>query len=229
MKAPRRFWLTLFAAVAFAILLGLGTWQLQRLAWKRDVIARVEAARTAEPLPLAGLADQLRRGHVAEWTRVEARCDGSAGWPPSVEYSLYNGQIAWRALSACTLANAGLTVWIDRGIIGSATGNVDKPTNALPPPSVVLGVLRSRPGIADRLSPIDSRARHPAPAIDLVLVAERETPQPAGITPQALPPEISNRHLGYAITWYGLAAALAGVYVAMLIQDRRRARSPGTS
>ncbi len=38
--------------------------------------------------------------------------------------------------------------------------------------------------------------------------------------PAPLPLDIPNNHLGYAITWFGLAAALAGVYLAMLFRKR---------
>ena len=45
---------------------------------------------------------------------------------------------------------------------------------------------------------------------------------PAGGEPRPapLPLDIPNNHLGYAITWFGLAAALAGVYLAMLLRKR---------
>jgi surfeit locus 1 family protein len=48
--------------------------------------------------------------------------------------------------------------------------------------------------------------------------AETETPAPPFVTPSPLPVNIANRHLGYVITWFGLAAALAGVYAAMLMK-----------
>ena len=35
--------------------------------------------------------------------------------------------------------------------------------------------------------------------------------------------DIPNNHLGYALTWYGLAAALAGVFVAYASSRRRSA------
>jgi len=35
-----------------------------------------------------------------------------------------------------------------------------------------------------------------------------------------LPSDLPNNHLAYAITWFGLAAALVGVYVAMLFGRR---------
>jgi surfeit locus 1 family protein len=39
--------------------------------------------------------------------------------------------------------------------------------------------------------------------------------------PAPVPPDIPNRHLEYALTWFGLAAALIGVYAAMLLRRRR--------
>ncbi len=53
-----------------------------------------------------------------------------------------------------------------------------------------------------------------------MLVAEQETPAPPGVVPSPLPSDIPNNHLGYAITWFGLAAALAGVYLAVLFRRR---------
>ena len=40
------------AACAFLILIGLGTWQLQRLAWKEEIVARVTERTAAAPVPL---------------------------------------------------------------------------------------------------------------------------------------------------------------------------------
>jgi surfeit locus 1 family protein len=50
-----------------------------------------------------------------------------------------------------------------------------------------------------------------------------ESPAPASGAPRpvALPANIPNNHLGYAITWFGLAAALAGVYLASLRRKKK--------
>ncbi|HEY9218358.1 MAG TPA: SURF1 family cytochrome oxidase biogenesis protein, partial [Phenylobacterium sp.] len=57
-------------------------------------------------------------------------------------------------------------------------------------------------------------APHPAPVF---LMAETSSnPEWAALKPRPLPTEIPNRHLEYALTWFGLAAALIGVYAAML-------------
>ena len=58
----------------------------------------------------------------------------------------------------------------------------------------------------------------PAPA-PLFLFAETSTaPQVKALQPAPLPAEIPNRHLEYAITWFGLAGALVGVYAALLFR-----------
>jgi len=61
-----------------------------------------------------------------------------------------------------------------------------------------------------------SGAARPAPYF---LSVESETPTLSGVSPAALPQDIPNNHLGYAMTWFGLAAALAGVAGALI---RRR-------
>jgi surfeit locus 1 family protein len=60
--------------------------------------------------------------------------------------------------------------------------------------------------------------------LPLVLEADAQ-PEPPGGLPRggvtAL--ELPNRHLEYALTWYGLAATLAGVYLAFLVSSLRGA------
>jgi surfeit locus 1 family protein len=59
-------------------------------------------------------------------------------------------------------------------------------------------------------------ASTPAPVF---LFAEtRINPSLAAITPAPLPVEIPNRHFEYALTWFALAGALAGVYGAVLFR-----------
>ncbi len=224
--------LTVATLLGLAVLLSLGTWQLRRLAWKEGLLARIEASVKAAPQPLSSMIDELRRGAIPEWTRVSAECNGSA-WKPAVEYALENGEIAWRALSNCRIPDESLSIWIDRGVLLVGVGATEAPTNILPEPARVQGVLRYKPALSQRLSPScwttpsggTGCARLTHPAVDYVLVAEKEMPQPSGVRPAPLPAQISNNHLGYAITWYGLAAALLGVYVAMLLGDRRRSRA----
>jgi surfeit locus 1 family protein len=62
-----------------------------------------------------------------------------------------------------------------------------------------------------------ARALHVSRPAPLMLMAETSTnPEWKALIPQPLPAEISNRHLEYALTWFGLAGALMAVYAAML-------------
>ena len=60
-------------------------------------------------------------------------------------------------------------------------------------------------------------APNPAP---LMLMLERPAGGP-GLISAPLPTGVSNRHLEYALTWYGLALALAAVYIAKFLRDRK--------
>lgn len=227
--------LTIAAAIALLILLALGTWQLQRLAWKRDLIARIEALQAAPARPLAPVLAARARGQDVDFTRVRVSCPGLSTAPYLELYGLREGQAGSRLISACAAdAPPYRTILVDRGFVAdtvSARPPVD-PANRLP--VEVTGVLRS-PDPANSFSPPNRPDRwftrdtaamaqalgasDPAPVF---LMAETPTnPEWQALTPAPVPANISNRHLEYAVTWYGLAAALAGVYAAMLLKRRK--------
>ncbi|PHY17967.1 SURF1 family protein [Caulobacter sp. BP25] len=215
-KASFPIGLTLATAIAFLILCGLGAWQLQRLHWKENVLARIEALKTAPALPLVQVLTEKARPEDLAWTRVSVDCGDVAGEALPLVYGVHDGDVVWRAQAPCAvLAGPYNMILIDRGLVPALTSQVAPPPRAFDPPRRVVGVLipiaqlgGDRAKILDRFT-----GRKPAP---LVLMAEVETPAPAGITPAPLPAEISNRHLEYALTWFGLAVTLLFIYAAML-------------
>ena len=64
-------WPLALALPALAILLALGTWQMQRKAWKEDLLARISARVNQPPVPLAEALAQSA-GNL-EYARVRAR------------------------------------------------------------------------------------------------------------------------------------------------------------
>lgn len=58
-------------------------------------------------------------------------------------------------------------------------------------------------------------AKDPAPYLGYLV----STPE-CGLVGGPPQPRFSNNHLGYAVTWFGLAAALLGVYAAMIRRPR---------
>jgi len=227
--------LTVATAIALAILLGLGTWQLQRLHWKQNLLARIAALQAAPAQPLGPVLDRVARGGDADFTRVKASCPGLAAAPYLELYSLREGQAGSRLISACRVESARYrTVLVDRGFVidtVSARPPVDAAATA---PVEVTGVLRvpepgnsfTPPNTPQRWFVRDASAmaaalKAPDPA-PLFLMAESATnPEWTALVPAPIPADIPNRHLEYALTWYGLAAALLGVYAAMLFKRRK--------
>lgn len=210
------FGLTIATAIAFAILCGLGTWQLQRLHWKEGVLARLEALKTAPALPLVQVLTANSRPEDLAWTRVSIDCGDVAGEPLPLVYGVRDGDVVWRAQAPCAvLAGPYNMILVDRGVVDGLTGQVAPAPRAFDAPRRVVGVLSPIQQLGgDRAKVLQRFAdRKPAP---LVLMVEQETPAPSGITPAPLPAEISNRHLEYALTWFGLAVTLLFIYAAML-------------
>ena|SRR5436190_2669429 len=227
--------LTIATAIALAILVGLGTWQVQRLHWKEGLLAHIAALKAAPAQPVEPVLDRLANGQDVEFTRVVAECPGLATAPFIELYGLKDGQAGVRLISACRAPSlAYRTVLVDRGFVGdtvSARPPVDPASQA---PFTLTGVLRT-PDRRNLFTPPNQPPRwfsrdipgmgaalgaaRPAP---IFLMAETSTnPDWAALAPAPIPKEISNRHLEYAITWYGLAVALLGVYAAMLLKWRK--------
>lgn len=229
--------LTVAVAVAFAILISLGTWQLQRLVWKRDLLEQVAALQAAPAQDSGPVLTRMKAGADLDFVRVRLDCPGLARAPYVQLYSVRDGQAGTRLISACALTGAPYgSVLVDRGFVAdtiSARPPVD-PANR--DPLSVVGVLRV-PEAGNFVSPPNDaagnrwyvrdvpamaaalKAADPAP---LVLMAETSTnPEWKALQAAPLPAEISNRHLEYVVTWFGLAAALVGVYAAMLLRRRK--------
>lgn len=232
--APKRFpiGLTIATAVALAILVGLGVWQVQRLAWKEALLARVAALQNAPAMPLGPVLEHIAAGGDAGFTRVVVDCPG-LGQAPFLElFSVREAGAGVRLISACKVASGQYaSVLVDRGFVSdqvSARPAVDAASTA---PIHMIGVLRvpDRPTFVtpknelaanrwySRDVPAMAKALGVGGPAPLILMAETSTnPEWKALDPQPLPAEISNRHLEYALTWFGLAVALACVYAATL-------------
>lgn len=227
--------LTVATAVSLAILIALGTWQLQRLAWKEQVIARIAALQSAPAGPLATALAHAATGGDVEFSRVTAVCPGLATAPFLELYAVREGQAGVRLISACRAAAPPYaSVLVDRGFVAdtvSARPPVDAAAQA---PVAVTGVLRS-PEPANSFSPANAPGRWyvrdvaamaaqlkaPSPAPLFLMAETSSNPEWKALTPAPVPANVANRHLEYALTWYGLAAALLGVYAALLLKRRK--------
>lgn len=213
--------LTIATLVAFAILCVLGAWQVQRLHWKQDILARIERLKTAQPQPLSAVLAGAARGEDASWTRVSVDCAPAGPQILPLVYGLRDGDIVWRATAPCRVSAAGHgVILLDLGLAKALTGQSAPAPISLAAPARAVGVLMAPETLGGERAATVQRfaSENPAPYI---LMVESATPAPPGITPAPLPAEISNRHLEYALTWFGLAVTLLIIYAAMLWRKMR--------
>lgn len=209
------------AGIVFAVLASLGIWQLQRLAWKTDLIARVEerlAAAPVPPPPPSEWADLTRDG--AEYRRVAVSGRYRPDSDVLVQAVTERGAGFW--VMTPLMTDDGWPLLVNRGFV-AAERRDDRPLPA--GPVTVTGLLRmTQPGGAFL------RANDPAPddpnggrwysrdtaAIGATLGLPRVAPyfidaayageaQPiGGLTVVAF----RNTHLVYALTWFAMAGGL---------------------
>ena len=218
--------------IGVALLIGLGEWQLRRLAWKEALIAAVETRARAAP---------VEAPPEAEWPRID---------PADYEYrrvlivGTFDGDrqvLVFRALGAphgryggpgylvmtpLRLAD-GATVLVDRGFVPDGMQRAAQ--NGLEhAPTTVVGLMRASE-TRNWFTPADDPASGKWFTRDVAAIAkaeglERTAPffvdADAGPDPVALPEggetilAFPNNHFSYALTWFGMAAALAGVFAA---------------
>lgn len=222
--------LTVATALALAVLITLGVWQTQRLTWKEGLIAAAEAAAAK---PAAPLAQVLAEGGDLEFRKAVVDCRGLATAPYVELRTIQDGEPGLRLVSACEAS--GRTWLVDRGFV-SETVSARPPEAASEIPTRITAEVRTAPPPGPMTPPAEGRifyGRDNAAMARALGVAEpvetrtlyaltASNPGWGAIRPSAPPVAFSNNHLGYALTWFGLAAALAAVYVAML----RRRREP---
>lgn len=229
--------LTVAAAIALGVLIGLGVWQLQRLAWKEALLAHVAALKGAPAQPLEAVLDAFADGRDVDFTRVRVTCPGLARAPYLELYGLKDGQAGSRLISACAVASrAYRTVLVDRGFVRDVVSARPPKDAADRAPVEVTGVLRT-PDAATFMTPKNQAGANrwfsrdvpamaqalnaPLPAPVFLFAETSSNPEWKALQPAPLPSEIPNRHLEYALTWFGLAAALVGVYAALLLRRRK--------
>ncbi len=231
--------------LAFAILVGLGSWQMERRAWKLDLIHQVEARADApaRPLPPADQWPALSRASD-EYAHVRA----TGVFDHAKEALVYtvlsepNGPLRGPGFTVITplMLPDGSAVLVNRGFV--PTDRRDPATRAagqVEGPVTITGLLRfgeeASSFVPDndparnawyRRDPAEiAAARGLARAAPFMIDADA-TPNPGGL-PQGGETRLvfPNRHLEYALTWYGLAATMLAVVVAVLVSRRHRGAS----
>ena len=228
-----RWWLHASFVIVLAVLCALGDWQLQRLAWKTQLLERIHQAQVAPPEPLTAVLNRLSDHVDVDYVRVQFDCPGLEQGPTLKSYAVREDGPGRRLITACPIAGGGYrSLLVDRGFLAGDRSRLTPAALTTP----VVGVLR-HPDPRSLFTPphlhrgdvwyyrdvremaAELGAADPAP---VMLMLERPAPVGGNPAPSPVPIAVSNNHMGYAVTWFGLAAALVGVYIAFLRRARGR-------
>jgi surfeit locus 1 family protein len=206
------------AAAMFAVLLGLGTWQLERRAWKEALLARIDAAEGAPAVALREPVTPYAKLRVSGTLRHDLAAYYGA------EIRRTPAGLKMGAQLIVPLERPGAApILIDRGWVPT-----DDPRPIARPAGVVTleGYVRaaqprswfaaSDDAAKRRFHTLDPAAIGASMGLGrvapYVLVALGPPPAEGFPQPATRLPRPANDHLGYALTWYSLAAALAGIF-----------------
>ncbi len=237
---------TIAAAIALAILLKLGFWQVDRLAEKEALIARVaqDVTRSPEPAPGPGQwPDMINRtdsdyrhvsvsGHYLSGTAYYyvslPNANGSFEGPGYMAYSPFETEQGWRLMINRGFVPQGLIADDVTRVEQAPAGTLDltgllrmseKPNWTTPDADTEKRIwfARDTEHMAHVLGAGTEKLAPYSIDLDASFTGQEGLPQ-AGETVV----RFKNDHLGYALTWFGLAATLVGVYLAYAVSLFRK-------
>jgi surfeit locus 1 family protein len=235
MMSRQRVWpILLVAALGVAVLCALGAWQVQRLQWKNGLLAQLSSKVAGAPVTIAEAENRISRGEDVEFLRVGATGRFEHRFAVKV-MTTYAGGPGFAIVTPLILAD-GRAVFVDRGVVPeSGLDELDKPEGSVS----LSGIVRlhdSGPGYFDvrgehsglwywwDVPAMQSGSNLPGaiiwvPFVIQLLPGENPATFPRPSEPRA---GLSNNHLGYAITWFGMAAALLVMSSLFIRQQRKK-------
>jgi surfeit locus 1 family protein len=213
----------LVALPVLALLVFLGSWQVQRLHWKTAMLAEIAAAEAAPAIPLTP--------EPRPWSKVSATGRLDHGREALLGLEV-RGAVLGSHLLVPLLREGAPPLLVDRGWVPlESRAPVARPEG----PVTLEGYVRpaETPGFFAATN--DTAGRRFYSFVPSEIAAALGLPQvaPFGLVAlgpaEGLPdpartlPRPTNSHLGYAITWYGLALSLLGVFA---VWARRRVKEP---
>ena len=236
----------LASLAALAILVGLGAWQLQRKAWKEGLIAQIQARAYGEPGPIVPEAQwSAWRPEEDEFRKV--RVTGAFLHPlEAAVYGLAPGGQRGAPVQGYYLVtplrlDSGAVVMVNRGFVPTELKDpAARPGSRPEGQATVTGLVRA-PEARTAFTLADDPARnlwfardpqaiarfHRLDRVAPFLIDADATPQPGGWPRggQTLL-NLPNNHLQYAVTWFGIALTLIGVFAAFAW---RRVKEPASA
>lgn len=225
-------WPAVFTLAALPVLIGLGVWQLERLAWKEGLIAAINDGLGRPPVPLEHPADAWKDLAGKEYRPVSVTGHFRHG-DERLLFATDGNETGWHVYTPLE-TEGGKLLFINRGFVPERLkGAASRAAGQVEGQVTVQGLLRT-PGVKGWFAPEPDLARNAFYWRDLAgmtasLPAEQDRARvlPFFVDAAAEPAnpggwpkggvtrlDIPNRHLEYALTWFGLAATLVAVFAA---------------
>lgn len=239
-RAAHLLWPTLMTLAVLPVLIALGTWQWHRLEWKQNLISTIEARATAEPVPYRTAVEQSANPDAINYLRVSITGAFDHGEERHV-YAPRSQGSGWHVFTLFRPSDGQPPLFINRGWVPEKLKDpATRSEGQIAPPATIVGLVRlpevkgmftpdndlkgnrwySRDIDAMRWGAAGPPTAEQAAAIRLERYAPfsidaAATPENPGGWPKGGTTEIrlSNSHLQYVVTWYGLALTLIGVFV----------------
>jgi surfeit locus 1 family protein len=223
----------ILSVVGVTLLMSLGFWQLERKVWKEALIATLQDEMQTAPKAVPSAAEFAALTQAqAEFRRIETDLAFLPDAEPALLYTGASGlrqdvrQPGYFVFAPARLPDGRIVV-VNRGYVPLAAKN-----EIAPPPPAITGYLRwpEKPGlfVSERdvggiwfVRDPQAMARGLNWGVAAPFYIDQETPVPTTGLPRpgALAVRLRNDHLGYALTWFGLAATLIGVFGMWVIRE----------
>jgi surfeit locus 1 family protein len=236
----QRIWPVLLAAgIGFCILCGLGVWQVKRLAWKEALIADLDKRLQEPPREVTPKLFDEKYGEfppkLQEHTRLKAK-GRFFSFEPYRMIATANGAPGWRLLHPFK-ADSGPILYVDRGVLPEGA-SFPTSSKAVEIEGIIAWHDKGH-GLFDPDNDVENNRWYwwdwyqlghdlsgkvtpdNGPVGDFALQLLPGSPGTDGLFVEAPKTGLRNNHLGYAITWFGLAAALVGVTGAFIWRSTR--------
>lgn len=232
---------------AFAVLVALGSWQVQRMIWKEALLSAINDRLDAEPLSVNEIVAMKAAGEDIEYRPVQL----TGRFLHDSEqffFATHNGRSGYYVYTPMAL-ESGRLIFVNRGFVDLDSKDPGTRAAGQVAGSVTLGGL-ARDRLSEKPSwivpdndpganifywkDLDAMAANAGinakdGAMVDIFVDAGPAPNPGGLPVGGVTRiDLPNNHLQYVITWYGLAAALLGVTGVIWWRGRKPDNLPGS-
>ncbi len=227
LKSKGLLWPLILSLIGVTVLVMLGNWQMQRKVWKQDLIRLVEDRVNSTAISFEVLKQWVK---IAEDVRFQpVKISGTFDHSQERHYFLPHGdKVGWHVITPLTTIS-GDVVLIDRGFVPDQLKAQEKRRDGLPEGQVEFEGLVRLAETPNYFTPANDVAHNKwywrdidglyqslnvAAAKRFIFMIDQRMSATSGAWPMpgVTRVKFSDKHLGYALTWYGLALTLVGVF-----------------